>query len=168
MSKRGTKIAIVLFVLLALAGAAVFILRGGLTHKKAKEAPVLAGEQSGPVVINPAAQTTNLNDEISRLQTLYSQAPAESFVRVRLQIAMGETYVKYGRVDEAIASFNEVIKKWPKENRSYYYLGVLYLSKGDTLKGMEYWEKYLQLDPQSYMRDSISTFLKNHKKTRMN
>ncbi len=116
-----------------------------------------AGERQ--IVINPAGQSTSLQDEISKLQNLYDQAPAGSPIQVRLLIAMGETYVKYGQIRPAIASFEKVLAASPNEKRSHYYLGDLHRVLGETQQTADYWKRYLELDPNSYMRDSIQAFL---------
>jgi tetratricopeptide (TPR) repeat protein len=124
--------------------------------QQSAQAPSAAPRQ---VVVNPAGQSTNLQDEINTLQNLYDQAPAKSPLKTRLLFAIGETYVKYGQVRPAIASFEGVLQSSPNEKRSHYYLGELYLSLGDSAKAKTYWTRYLELDPNSY----IKAFLSNHK-----
>ncbi len=116
-------------------------------------------DSSRQIMINPAGKSTNLQDEISSLQTLYAQAPDNSPLKTRLQFAIGETYVKYGLVEPAITSFEQVLGLSPNDKRSHYYLGELYLAKGDTAQAVSNWTRYLELDPTSYMRESIEKCL---------
>ena len=118
-----------------------------------------APDSAQQVMINPAGQTTTIQDEIGKLQGLYSQAPDSSPLKIRLLFAMGETYVKYGQIEPAITSFEQVLGLSPNDKRSHYYLGELYLAKGDTVQAVSNWTRYLELDPTSYIRESIEKFL---------
>lgn len=128
---------------------------GGPVAAQAGQTP----DSARQITINPAGQTTNLRDEIARLQDLYAQAPGTSPLKTRLLFAMGETYVKYGQIEPAITSFEQVLGLSPNDKRSHYYLGELYLAKGDTVQAVSNWKRYLELDPTSYMRESIEKFL---------
>ncbi len=137
-----------------------------LTCKSSDTPKKNCSKQSGTSVknntsefINPAANSTNLRDEIAKLQNLFLQVKDNTLLKIRLKFAMGETYVKYGRVNEAIDCFLYVVENNLKEKKSYYYLGELYLAKGDNKKAYKYWKRYLELVPDSYKREEIKKFI---------
>ena len=119
-------------------------------------------EKKNVVVINPSGVTTTLTDEIEKLRALYDQAPAGNPVRTRMLFAMGETFVKYGDVDNAIDCFKGVYKTEPNDNRSCYYLGTLYLFKGDSAQCYKYWKRHLALDPNSSEKKKVHEFLSSN------
>jgi len=60
---------------------------------------------------------------------------------------VGEMLFSNQKVDEAVKYFElaiQIKKDWPKP---YYKLGFVYLNKGDMAKSLEYFNKFLALDP---------------------
>lgn len=153
---KKSRIVIIMFLILVVFGSSIII------KNKINKKEVKAPATNNAIIINPAADNFGLDAEIGRLADLYGKVPANSFAGMRLMSSMGETYVKYGMANEAIACFEKVLKENSKDKNSCYYLGMLYLTKGDTAKTVEYWRKYLSLDPNSYMKDSLNLFLRNH------
>ena len=153
---------IIVFVFIALLLTFLFIHYFKSRPLPVEKAPVAPSPSSKaePVTINPAGVSTNLPDEIGRLQNLAAQVPENSPLAIRLEFAKGETYVKYGKLDFAIESFNKVISMNPADKKSYYYLGELYIAKGDVQKGVKMWKIFLQKDPSSYKRNEIESFIK--------
>lgn len=154
---------ILVAVLLCIACAGIgFLLYEKHEQKGLENKIAFNSEKKNPVVINVAGQNTGLWNEIHRLKSFYEKTPANSMLRFRLYIAMGETYVKYGQIDSAIVCFTEVLNKKNNDKKSNYYLGRLYLAKGDTMKAARYWKRYLELDPESYKKSEIEKIIKRY------
>lgn len=156
---------IILLVVLIIALVSLLLFSYFKIHTKTIEkvpAVPSPSPKTEPQVINPAGVTTNFQEEINRLKNLSAQVPENNPLAIRLEFAMGETYVKYGQIDLAIECFKKVIAKYPGDKKSYYYLGELYITKGDIPKGIKMWKIFLQKDPASYKRNEIEKFLQEH------
>ena len=55
---------------------------------------------------------------------------------------LGFWYLRTGRVDKAVAEFEDALKKEPGDPFSIYYLGLAYLNKEDFEKTIQIWQGY--------------------------
>jgi tetratricopeptide (TPR) repeat protein len=85
--------------------------------------------------------------DMEAAQTCLSQALALSPEDEAAAYNVGEMLFSNQKIDEAVKYFElaiEIKKDWPKP---YYKLGFVYLNKGDYAKSLEYFNKFLALDP---------------------
>jgi tetratricopeptide (TPR) repeat protein len=76
------------------------------------------------------------------------------YLRFEFRYMMGLTYLKEGKIEEAINEFNTRVIKYPgaelawwsiREVKSYYYLGIAYERSGWTNKAIENYEEFLDI-----------------------
>jgi tetratricopeptide (TPR) repeat protein len=60
---------------------------------------------------------------------------------------LGSLYMRVGDPHRALLAFQNCVSDNPNEANAYYGLGVLYDDRGDTRRAVDYFEKYLSLDP---------------------
>jgi tetratricopeptide (TPR) repeat protein len=77
-------------------------------------------------------------DAVPVLEAFVAENP--EFVDARSRL--GFAYLKTGRIDEAIASFNKAIEMQPGEPYAVLYLGLAYLNKGEFNEAIAVWEGY--------------------------
>lgn len=66
-------------------------------------------------------------------------------LRNKLGSGLGDFYLKYNKLDEAIISYKFVTNKYPKQGRAFNGLGDTYLAKGDTDQAITYYKKAVEL-----------------------
>ncbi len=76
-------------------------------------------------------------DRIEALKQFLEAAPQDCFVRYGL----AQEYVKLGRLDEAIAAFDEILGLNPDYQAAYYHLGKAYESAGRSDEAREAYRK---------------------------
>ncbi len=96
-------------------------------------------------LIHDVVGNTKAANEASEKAKRYSEKATE---KERLFIEAWYTGVIERNPEKGIRIFKEIIKKYPKEKRAYYYLGHYYGSKELNHKAIEEWKKALDLDPQ--------------------
>ena len=72
---------------------------------------------------------------------------------------VGEILFSNQKVDEAVKYFDlaiQIKKDWPKP---YYKLGFVYLNKGDMAKSLEYFNKFVTLDPANPEVPAVRTII---------
>jgi hypothetical protein len=62
-------------------------------------------------------------------------------------INLGNAYTEQGRLDEAIAVYQELLIRWKKNTRILLNLGVAYSKKGETEKAISLFQQILSRDP---------------------
>jgi tetratricopeptide (TPR) repeat protein len=60
---------------------------------------------------------------------------------------LGSLYMRVGDPHRALLAFQNCVSDNPDEANAYYGLGVLYDDRGDTRRAVDYFEKYISLDP---------------------
>jgi tetratricopeptide (TPR) repeat protein len=67
------------------------------------------------------------------------------------QYNLGMLSVKSGQLDKAIERFNKVLEINPNRSEMYFYLGQIYVSKGEPDKAIGYYESFVKTanDPQA-------------------
>jgi tetratricopeptide (TPR) repeat protein len=88
------------------------------------------------------------------LQKALAEYRAQSDKEIAIQEKMahfnsGMDLLKQNKLDEALAEFNQDIKLFPGNPRSYFNIGLIYSMKNDLKTALVYYDKTLQLDPNS-------------------
>ena len=60
---------------------------------------------------------------------------------------LGSLYMRVGDPHKALLAFQNCVADNPDEANAYYGLGVLYDDRGDTRRSVDYFEKYISLEP---------------------
>lgn len=79
--------------------------------------------------------------------TLLREVVAEDPKHEMAQYNLGMLSVKSGQLDKAIERFNTVLEINPKRVEINFYLGQVYLQKGDTTQAIQWYEKFIKTAP---------------------
>ena len=80
-----------------------------------------------------------------------------------LYFILGEAYQADNQIDRAIGAYLKSIMLQEKFAFPYKKLGILFLSRGDKLSAIEYFEDYLKLDIANSEKEEITKVLKRIK-----
>lgn len=86
------------------------------------------------------AKTNDTSTALVALEEGIIKAPLSS----RLKILTSRLYLNQGKLDQALAHLESILKFKPKEPETLYLCGEIYLQKADTVLALEYFENALQ------------------------
>jgi tetratricopeptide (TPR) repeat protein len=95
------------------------------------------------------------------LKEVLKENPDHKDAHYRLGVILG----KEGAIKDAIGQFEKTISIDPDYGKAYYNLGVLHITAGDiesTGKAIRYFDRFLELNPDSELRSRIETFSKQY------
>ncbi len=90
----------------------------------------------------------------------YSRALAQDSSDVNVMVDLGACMHAIGDLHGAMALFSKAIEKDPQHAVAFFNIGIAYLGFDSTKKAIESWKRYLELDPNSPMRDTVRNFIK--------
>jgi len=86
--------------------------------------------------------TQNNNKDYDRAVELFNRVIKIDPENPGAYTSRGVAYIQWGRIESAIESWEQAVKLSPDAGKTYYYLGLAYLSKGDKPKAYVYLSKY--------------------------
>ena len=81
-----------------------------------------------------------------------------------LYYMLGEAYQADNQIDKAIGAYLKSIMLSEKFALPYKKLGILFMSRGDNLSAIEYFEDYLELDVPQDEKEQVQNILKRIRK----
>jgi len=80
-------------------------------------------------------------DRLKQLVAFHEEDPDDSFVR----FALAMEYIKLARLEEAKRVFKELVENDPEYVGTYYHLGKLYETLGDTSSALKIYREGIQV-----------------------
>ncbi len=104
----------------------------------------------GLVILVVASWATVERNAVWRSEyALWGDAAAKAPLMARPFIYLGEAYARDGRVEEAVAAFNHVVRRDPNFAPAYARLGKLYLEQGEADRAQAILEEGVGIDRES-------------------
>jgi tetratricopeptide (TPR) repeat protein len=92
----------------------------------------------------------------------YTRALELDSTLVDVRVDRGSCYFAVGRNEDAKSDFEIALEQDPEHAIAHFNLGIIYGSLGDESQMVEYWNKYLELDPDGELADRVRDFLQEH------
>ncbi len=89
----------------------------------------------------------------------YRRALAIDSSDVNVMVDLGASLHAMGDIHGALKMFKEAVKKDPNHSVAYFNLGIAYLGLDSSKKAAESWRRYLELEPDSPMKDTVQNFI---------
>jgi tetratricopeptide (TPR) repeat protein len=86
--------------------------------------------------------TQNSKEDYNRAVELFNQIIKIDPENFDAYTSRGVAYIQWGRIESAIKSWEQAVQFSPDAGKTYYYLGLAYLSKGDKAKAYVNFSKY--------------------------
>jgi len=94
----------------------------------------------------------------------YRQLEKEAGVNDQISVEIQQLYVENGEVDKAYAEIEKLIAENPSEPKYYGLLADLYQSQGDKENALKYYNKILEIDPESgFVHFSLANYYLENK-----
>lgn len=113
---------------------------------------------SAAEVVRQASEKGGYQEAMTKLQEILSAPKDKYYFDEDYFIAMADHYLYLGRIREAIASFQLVVKLFPESSRAYCGLAEALMNSGDKIQALQNIQKALELDPNN--RDAKELLVK--------
>jgi len=90
----------------------------------------------------------------------YRRALAIDSSDVNVMVDLGASLHAMGDIHGALKMFKEAVAKDPNHAVAYFNLGIAYLGLDSSKKAADSWRRYLELEPDSPLKDTVRNFIR--------
>jgi tetratricopeptide (TPR) repeat protein len=109
----------------------------------------LANDGQNVALLMLAVQTYGATGDLARVETLLRQVLAVDASYLEAYAALAQLYVKQGRLDAALAEFDELSKRQPKPVAALTFAGMILQGQGKLDQARDRFSRALELDPEA-------------------
>jgi tetratricopeptide (TPR) repeat protein len=103
-----------------------------------------------PELLIASALANKANGNVARAESLAKEALAKTtdvYLAERSNFLLGEIFMESKRYEEALAKFEEIIRKNPQSADAWFFQGLILVDSGEPIKARAAWRKAVSIDP---------------------